>query len=43
LLGIAPVLDRRRHVQLHWLAIMGSVVAIALAWLNDLAATQECA
>ncbi len=43
LLGIAPVLDRRRHLQLHWVAIMGSVVAIALGWLNDLAATQESA
>jgi geranylgeranylglycerol-phosphate geranylgeranyltransferase len=43
LLGIAPVVDCRRHLQLHWVAIMGSVVAIALGWLNDLAATQESA
>jgi 4-hydroxybenzoate polyprenyltransferase len=40
-LAVAPVLDRRHHRDLHWTAIMGAVVAVALGWVEDLASTRS--
>jgi 4-hydroxybenzoate polyprenyltransferase len=36
-LAVAPILDRRHHQHLHWAAIMGAVVTVALGWVDDLA------